>query len=154
VLAGVRGDRIATVPLDSTETLLLRDVRSREFAAVTGALGVRAPISGGWTASVQLARAFRPPSIEELFSAGPHLASYAYEIGVPDRSRRSAGWGSTHCCSGRGAAAAWSSPATPCASTGTSPSRPRSTAPRACPMRDPRLRRYVVYRPQQADARL
>ena len=31
-----------------------------------------------------IARSFRTPAIEELYSNGPHLASHSYEIGNPD----------------------------------------------------------------------
>ena len=32
---------------------------------------------------VSLARAFRTPSVNELYSEGPHLAAYAFEVGNP-----------------------------------------------------------------------
>jgi iron complex outermembrane recepter protein len=153
LLAGVRADRIATVPLDSTETLLLRDIRTREFTALTGALGVRAPLGGGWIGSLQLARAFRPPSIEELYSAGPHLASYAYEIGVPDLAAERG--------LGLDAMLRWQGDAGRIELTGYGMHvqdfiafAPQIDPATGLPMRDPRLRRYVVYRPTQGDARL
>ena len=33
------------------------------------------------TVSFSSARSFRPPSLDELFSEGPHLASYSFDIG-------------------------------------------------------------------------
>ncbi len=55
-------------------------------------------LSGGvnWTAServglaVSLARSTKLPSLEELFSDGPHAATFAYEIGNPDLDPESA----------------------------------------------------------------
>jgi iron complex outermembrane recepter protein len=38
----------------------------------------------GGTAGVSVARAFRTPSVEELFSDGPHLADFSYNVGNPD----------------------------------------------------------------------
>jgi iron complex outermembrane recepter protein len=153
ILAGVRGDHISTVPLDSTETLLLRDVRTRRFSALTGALGMRAPLGAGFTASVQVARAFRPPGIEELFSAGPHLASYAYEVGVPSlEPERGSGldgvlrWQGEF---GRAEVAAYAM-----SIADYIVFSPQIDPATGLPMRDPRLRRYVVYRPGQVDARL
>jgi iron complex outermembrane recepter protein len=151
LLAGARLDRITTQPLDSTETLLLRNVRSREFTAVTAALGARAPLGRGWSVGVQVARAFRPPSIEELYSAGPHLASYAYEIGRPDLEAERG--------LGADAVLRWSGTRTRLEFTGYAMSvadfiafAPQMDSATGMPMRDPRLRRYVVYRPHQGDA--
>jgi iron complex outermembrane recepter protein len=153
VLMGVRVDAIRLVPLDSTETLLLRGVRTRAFSAPTGAIGLRTPLGGGWSVSVQLARAFRPPSIEELFSAGPHLASYAYEVGVPElAAERGVGLdGVLRWQGGRGRAelAGYAMRV-----DGYVVFAPQIDPATGEPLRDPRLRRYVVYRPEQRDARL
>jgi iron complex outermembrane recepter protein len=153
LLAGVRADRITLTPLDSTETLLLRGIRSRQFSAATGALGARAPLGGGWSLGVQFARAFRAPSIEELYSAGPHLASYAYEIGRPDLAAERG--------VGADAVLRWSDPRARVELTGYAMRiqdfiafAPQIDSVTRAPMRDPRLRRYVVYRPEQGDARL
>jgi iron complex outermembrane recepter protein len=153
LLAGARADRITTQPLDSTETLLLRNIRSREFTALTGALGARAPLGRGWSLGVQVARAFRPPSIEELYSAGPHLASYAYEIGRPDLDAERG--------LGADAVLRWQGDRSRLELTGYAMRvdgfiafAPQMDSATGMPMRDPRLRRYVVYRPQQGDAAL
>lgn len=151
LLAGVRADAMSTRPLDSTETLLLRDVRTRRFAAVTWATGAQLALGRGWSASAQVARAFRPPSIEELFSAGPHLASYAYEVGDPSlAAERGLGvdgvlrWQGTR---GRAELAAYRMRISDFVAFA-----PQVDEATGLPMRDPRLRRYVVYRPRQVDA--
>lgn len=153
LLAGARMDRITTRPLDSTESLLLRDVRSRAFSAVTGAVGARVQLTTALSATVQAARAFRPPSIEELYSAGPHLASYAYEIGDPGlEAERGTGtdavlrWQGTR---GRVELAAYTMQVRDYVAFA-----PQVDSSTGLPLRDPRLRRYVVYRPTQVDARL
>jgi iron complex outermembrane receptor protein len=153
LLAGGRVDRIATRPLDSTETLLLRDVRSRDFLAWTGALGARVALPVGLEASVQLARAFRPPSIEELYSAGPHLASYAYEIGDPSLAAERG--------TGVDATVAWRASRLRVELSGYAMRvddyiafAPQLDPATGAPLRDPRLRRYVVYRPTQVNAQL
>jgi iron complex outermembrane receptor protein len=153
LLAGLRGDRIETVPLDSTETLLLRGVRSREFTALTGALGVRAPIGAGWSASLNLARAFRPPSIEELYSAGPHLASYAYEIGVPSLAAER-GVGADAVLQWQGARGRLELTGYGMRIDDYIAFAAQIDSTTGLPVRDPRVRRYVVYRPHQEDARL
>lgn len=153
VLGGLRGDRIRTMPLDSTETLLLRDIRSREFTAITGALGARVPLGAGWSATVQVARAFRPPSIEELYSAGPHLANYAYEVGMPSLDPEAGvgvdgqlRWEGSR---GRVELAGYVMDVRDFISFA-----PQIDSATGDLLRDPRLRRYVVYRPGQGDARL
>ena len=152
-LAGARVDRSVTQPLDSTETLLLRDVRSRAFTAVTGAFGARVVLNGGFEATAQLARAFRPPSIEELYSAGPHLASYAYEIGDPTLQAER-GTGADAVLMWRGAPGRVELSAYAMRVDDYVMFAPQFDASTGEPLRDPRLRRYVVYRPQQVDASL
>jgi len=153
LLAGARLDRIRTNPLDSTETLLLRNVRSRDFTALTGAVGARSALGGGWSLGVQLARAFRPPSIEELYSAGPHLASYAYEIGRPDLAAER-GFGADAVLRWQGDHGQVKLTGYAMRLTDFIAFAPQIDSLTGLPMRDPRLRRYVVYRPQQGDARL
>jgi iron complex outermembrane recepter protein len=59
-------------------------VRERTFGAISGSVAglveIRPDIVGG----ASVARAFRTPSVEELFSDGPHLADYSYNIGSPE----------------------------------------------------------------------
>lgn len=151
LLAGLRFDDIRITPLDSTETLLLRDVRTRRFRALTGALGVRRQFTSEWSLGVQLARAFRPPSIEELFSAGPHLASYAYEVGVPElRAERGFGLDAVLRRETGNVRVELTGYAMRVRDYVTF--RPQIDSTTGLPMRDPRLRRYVVYRPHQENA--
>jgi iron complex outermembrane receptor protein len=44
------------------------------------------------SAGVTLMRSLRLPGIEELYSEGPHLAAYSFEVGNPDLSSE-VGWG-------------------------------------------------------------
>jgi iron complex outermembrane recepter protein len=102
--------------------------------------------------TTQIARAFRPPSIEELYSRG----SASRELCV--RNRRSG----TEAERGTGADAVlrWRvragraelSAYTACASQDYVAFAPQVDRGTGLPMRDPRLRRYVVYRPQQVNA--
>lgn len=59
-------------------------IRTRTFGSVSGSLGaLYTPVAGiGFGASI--ARAYRTPDTGELFSEGPHLAAYSYEVGNPD----------------------------------------------------------------------
>lgn len=80
---GIRHDQLRIVPLDSSPSRLLLDVHTRHFGGTTGSAALLADIGRGLTLGVSASRAFRNPSIEELYSNGPHLANYAYEIGNP-----------------------------------------------------------------------
>jgi iron complex outermembrane recepter protein len=88
---GLRLDRREIIPsrLDpirvrTDQREVVKVVRERAFTGVSGSLAVLREVAPGWIAGVSLARSFRPPSIEELFSDGPHLADFSFDIGTPD----------------------------------------------------------------------
>ena len=49
----------------------------------SGALGLNYSPSARWTAGLQVARAYRTPTIEELYSFAPHAAAGSFDIGNP-----------------------------------------------------------------------
>lgn len=57
--------------------------RERDFFAVSGSVGVVAPLREWLTASLTVARAFRAPTVEELFSNSVHAGTGAAEFGNP-----------------------------------------------------------------------
>jgi iron complex outermembrane recepter protein len=59
-------------------------VRERSFGALSGSVAGLFEAWPGVTLGASVARAFRTPSVEELYSDGPHLADYSYDIGSPD----------------------------------------------------------------------
>jgi iron complex outermembrane recepter protein len=59
-------------------------VRARSFGSVSGSVATLLDLTPAWTVGLNLARAFRRPAIEELFSDGPHLADFSYDIGNPE----------------------------------------------------------------------
>lgn len=150
---GARWDATRIAPLDSTETALVQNVRTRSFNAPTGSVGITVGAGAGFTLGGSITRAFRPPAIEELFSAGPHLATYAYEVGNPSlRAERGNGIDLIARMT-RGAV------------QGEVTlfrmhirdfiyQQPLIDAVTGEPVRDPRLRRYNVYRAEQSDARM
>jgi iron complex outermembrane receptor protein len=58
--------------------------RSREFGSFSGSVGGTLPIGHSFSVSASLARAFRAPTVEELFSNGFHAAAGSYDIGNPE----------------------------------------------------------------------
>jgi len=59
-------------------------IRSRDFSVFSFSLSAVYKISEHYFAGGNINRSSRIPSIEELFSEGPHLAAYSYETGNPD----------------------------------------------------------------------
>ena len=58
--------------------------RSVDFNTFSGSLGVTVPVTSLLTVSGSFARAFRAPTVEELFSNGFHAAAGTFDIGNPD----------------------------------------------------------------------
>lgn len=59
----------------------------RRFTALSGSVGGNVDLGGGWRAGVSLSHSERIPSIDELFSLGPHGGSQQFLIGEPDLSK-------------------------------------------------------------------
>lgn len=64
----------------------------RSFDTVSAAIGGSYEFSPRIRAGLNLSRAARAPSAEELFSNGPHIATQAFELGDPDL-RSETSWG-------------------------------------------------------------
>ncbi len=77
IAASLRLDRVevhSTPPGDRTGI-------SRTFVDLSGGVGLEYHLHPTLSLSGNLLRSFRPPSINELLSRGPHAANYAFEIG-------------------------------------------------------------------------
>jgi iron complex outermembrane receptor protein len=59
------------------------DVPERDFTNFSGSVGVLGYLRDDLTVAVNLARAARNPSLEELYNLGPHAGNFAFEIGDP-----------------------------------------------------------------------
>jgi iron complex outermembrane receptor protein len=57
--------------------------RSRDFRNFSGSIGVNLPMAEGVSLGLSVARAFRAPTVEELFSNGFHAAAGTYDVGNP-----------------------------------------------------------------------
>ncbi len=67
-------------------------IRTRQFATWSASASVFRSVSDSWRAGVAISRSARHPTIEELYSRGPHLAAYSYEVGNPELDAET-GWG-------------------------------------------------------------
>ena len=56
----------------------------RDFTEFSGSLGLVGHLRDDLALAVNLARAARNPSLEELYNNGPHAGNFAFEIGNPD----------------------------------------------------------------------
>lgn len=59
------------------------DLPDRTFAGVSGSFGLVWRPAPQWVLSSSISRAVRAPTAEELFSNGPHLATFTFEVGNP-----------------------------------------------------------------------
>ncbi len=84
---GIRYDRTVIEPyrkdpIRSGERLI--PVSDRTFNAFSGSLAFLYNLAPGWKIGISTSRAFRHPAIEELYSDGPHLADFSFDIGNPE----------------------------------------------------------------------
>jgi iron complex outermembrane recepter protein len=87
---GGRYDLIRVAPYHTDPIRIGRGAESREvavsartFGALSGSLATLWSATSAVTLGVNFARSFRAPSVRELFSDGPHLADYAFDVGNP-----------------------------------------------------------------------
>ncbi|MDQ3516196.1 MAG: TonB-dependent receptor, partial [Gemmatimonadota bacterium] len=60
--------------------------KAREFQNFSGSIGATYPMSSDVSLNANVSRAFRAPTVEELYSNGVHAARGTYEIGNQDLS--------------------------------------------------------------------
>ena len=80
---GLRYDWTGADPLEDDRDSDIGEIRDRSFHALSGSMGVLFNPISGLTLGASVVRAFRSPDIDELYSEGPHLAAYAFEVGNP-----------------------------------------------------------------------
>jgi iron complex outermembrane receptor protein len=79
----LRADHRAVTPA-APDTNKAGVIRRRSLAGYSGGLVIARRLTPALGAEFTFMRSFHPPSIEELFSDGPHLAAYSYEVGNAD----------------------------------------------------------------------
>jgi iron complex outermembrane recepter protein len=81
---GGRYDWHRVLPRNGETRFDIGDIRARSFGSVSGSMGGLYALGSGLHLGASVARAYRTPGITELFSDGPHLAAFSYEIGNPE----------------------------------------------------------------------
>ena len=84
--AGLRYDVARYLP-QQQRPINLGDVQvptlPRTFGSLSGSLGALLDVGGGLKVGGSVARAYRTPDFNELYSNGPHLAANSYDVGDP-----------------------------------------------------------------------
>jgi iron complex outermembrane receptor protein len=78
---------------DKEDSTKIGWIRQRLFNTVSASISLMHEINDNIYAGVNVSRSTRAPSAEELFSLGPHLAAYSYEVGNPNLEQET-GYGS------------------------------------------------------------
>lgn len=86
---GTRFDHVRLTPRNPV-TIRGIEARERTFNELSASVAGLYEVSEGLRLGTSFARSVRTPSAEELFSQGPHLAAYAFEVGNPELSSETA----------------------------------------------------------------
>lgn len=84
VKAGARFDYVSRIPAVHDPYSSIGYIRDRNFTALSGSGSLTYAITNHFNAGAVLFYSFRAPTATELYSKGPHLASYSYEVGNPE----------------------------------------------------------------------
>ena len=79
--AAFRVDARRVEPREERDSRRVGRIQMRDFADMSAGLSNHYRASPTLTLGATLMRTFRAPGIEDLYSEGPHLAAYAYEVG-------------------------------------------------------------------------
>ncbi|MBM4159850.1 MAG: TonB-dependent receptor [Ignavibacteria bacterium] len=80
----LRADTRLVHPEEEFESKRIGLIRSRRFSDLSGSLAGVFHLRSSLFAGITFTRSIRPPSVEELYSEGPHLAAYSFEVGNPE----------------------------------------------------------------------
>jgi iron complex outermembrane receptor protein len=80
---GVTPRSLAPVRVRTQQREVVKPVTARDFTGLSGSIALLRELREGWTAGATVSRAFRAPTLEELYSDGPHLADFSFDIGTP-----------------------------------------------------------------------
>jgi iron complex outermembrane receptor protein len=87
LVAGARYEWARYAPREKDAVVIVNDVlipvRPRVFSNLAASVGALVDAGAGWRIGGSIARAFRTPDFNELYSNGPHLAAYSYDVGNP-----------------------------------------------------------------------
>lgn len=83
IQAAVRFNYFSILPDEIKQTRIGR-IENKNFASLSASLSILQPLTEHFSVGGTITRSNRPPTAEELFSLGPHLAAYSFETGNPN----------------------------------------------------------------------
>ena len=75
---------LSDLDIRTQERRILKPVSERSFHSFSGSVAGLWSFTPDWIGGLSVARSFRNPSIEEMYSEGPHVADFSFDIGSPD----------------------------------------------------------------------
>lgn len=81
---GARLDLNSAIPKEDNPNSRIGNIRQRNFIGLASSVAAVYDLGSGFYVGSTFMHSFRPPSSNELYSEGPHIAAYSFEIGNPD----------------------------------------------------------------------
>lgn len=81
---GIRAEANSEIPKQNKPNSRIGNIRQRNFFGIASSGSLIYHFGGGFYLGTVLMHSYRPPTANELYSEGPHIAAYAFEIGNPD----------------------------------------------------------------------
>ncbi|MFO7847980.1 MAG: TonB-dependent receptor [Balneolaceae bacterium] len=80
---GARFEAVRSGPKEERVSPRIGEISQRDFAGLASSASLIYEITESLYLGTTLMHSFRAPTLEELYSEGPHLAAYSFEIGNP-----------------------------------------------------------------------
>ena len=80
---GARADLFSQTTLRYADAGIRSPAGTKSWGGFSGSLGAAYRLGDAWNASVRLARAWRPPTVNERYAQGVHHGTAQYELGDP-----------------------------------------------------------------------
>ena len=84
VTAGARGDVFSQTTIAFDDAGIRSPAGTKSWAGFAGSVGASWRLTDGWQTSLRIARAWRPPTVNERYAQGVHHGSAQYELGQAD----------------------------------------------------------------------
>jgi iron complex outermembrane recepter protein len=84
ITTGVRGDAISQTTLRFEDAGIRSPAGTKSWRNLSGSLGAAYLLRDGLDVSLRVARAWRPPTVNERYAQGVHHGTAQYELGLPD----------------------------------------------------------------------
>ncbi len=81
---GLRLDANAAHPARERPEARIGHIRQRTYLGLASSASLVYDFGRGFQGGGTIMHSFRPPTLDELYSEGPHIAAYSFEIGNPD----------------------------------------------------------------------